>query len=73
MWTKYPTLLAVRALGLEIYRCSNPVLSHSYSIVLQKNILWNEWSYDFYRVPLHAIIIRIKLYRITQCPACRGP
>ena len=63
----------VRALGLEIIRCSNPVPSYPFPALSQVFFLWNERTYNPDRVLLYSVLPGVVLDSVTQCPSGRGP
>ena len=73
MWTKYPTHQVVRALGLEIIRCSNPVPSYPFSAFSQVYLLWDKRTYKPDRILLYLVFPGVVFDGVTQCPSGRGP
>ncbi|MBR6458275.1 MAG: hypothetical protein IKS71_06725 [Bacteroidales bacterium] len=73
MWTKYPTHQAVRALGPEIIRCSNPVPSYPFSAFPQVYFLRDERAYKPDCALLYPVSPGVVLNGVTQCPSGRGP
>ena len=73
MWTKYPTHQVVRALGLEIIRCSNPVPSYPFSALSQVYFLRDERTYKPDCALLYPVFPGVVLDGVTQCPSGRGP
>ena len=65
MWTKYPTHPVVRALGLEIIRCSNPVPSYPFSALSQMYFLRDERAYKSDTPLLNPILPGIILDGVT--------
>ena len=73
MWTEYPTLFMVRALGPEKSCCSNPVPSHIYSVLSQVSFLWDERAYKLDALLFDSVFPGVILNGVAQRPSCRGP
>ena len=73
MWTKYPTLQVVRALGPEIIRCSNPVPSYPFSALSQMYFLRDERAYKLDALLFDSVFPGVILNCVAQRPSSRGP